>query len=57
MNLITIFNPKGGTGKTTAVMALASGYIEAGDRVAVLDVSEPDRHADGARPPLCQNAA
>ncbi len=43
MNIITVFNPKGGTGKTTAVMALASGLIEAGDRVAVLDISEPAR--------------
>lgn len=43
MNVITVFNPKGGTGKTTAIMALASGFIEAGDRVAVLDISEPER--------------
>jgi hypothetical protein len=43
MNVITVFNPKGGTGKTTAVMGIASGLIEAGDRVAVLDISEPDR--------------
>ncbi|SDO01047.1 CobQ/CobB/MinD/ParA nucleotide binding domain-containing protein [Lutimaribacter pacificus] len=50
MQIITIFNPKGGTGKTTVVMTIASGLIEAGERVAVLDLSQPrESSLEGSR--------
>lgn len=39
MHTITFFAPKGGAGRTTAVMATASAFIEQGHRVGVLDMT------------------
>lgn len=43
MRLITYFAPKGGSGRTTAMMTTASGLIAAGHSVAVLDLTEQAR--------------
>lgn len=43
MQLITYFAPKGGTGRTTAMMATASSLVSAGHSVAVLDLTEQAR--------------
>ena len=40
MKTITFFAPKGGSGRTTAVMTTAAALIEAGHRVGVLDMTE-----------------
>jgi MinD-like ATPase involved in chromosome partitioning or flagellar assembly len=43
MLTFTFFAPKGGAGRTTAVMAAASGLVAMGKRVTVIDMSvEPD---------------
>jgi hypothetical protein len=43
MHTFTFFAPKGGAGRTTAVMAAASGLVAIGKRVTVIDMSvEPD---------------
>lgn len=41
MHTITFFGIKGGVGRTTATMALASGFLALGKRVAVMDCSDP----------------
>lgn len=43
MHTITFFAPKGGAGRTTAVMATASAFIESGHRVGFLDMTEEGR--------------
>ncbi|TQM93620.1 division plane positioning ATPase MipZ [Roseinatronobacter monicus] len=43
MHTITFFAPKGGSGRTTVVMATASAFIEAGHRVGVIDTTEEAR--------------
>lgn len=43
MQSIIFFAPKGGAGRTTAVMATASAYIVSGHRVGVLDMTEEAR--------------
>ncbi|MBR2657208.1 MAG: hypothetical protein IKD58_12130 [Loktanella sp.] len=43
MQLITFFAPKGGSGRTTAMMATASGLLSAGHSVAVIDLTEQVR--------------
>ncbi|MHA6266487.1 division plane positioning ATPase MipZ [Aliiroseovarius sp. CAU 1755] len=43
MHLITYFAPKGGSGRTTAMMTTASGLVAAGHSVAVLDLTEQAR--------------
>lgn len=43
METITFFAPKGGTGRTTAVMTTAAGLIELGHRVGVLDLTHQAR--------------
>ena len=40
MHTITLFAPKGGTGRTTATMALASGFLAMGKRVLVMDATD-----------------
>jgi cellulose biosynthesis protein BcsQ len=46
MFTFTFFAPKGGAGRTTAVMAAASGLVALGKCVTVIDMSvQPD--ADG----------
>lgn len=45
MHIITFFAPKGGSGRTTALMTAAAGLIEAGHRVGVLDMTEQARTA------------
>lgn len=40
MHTITLFAPKGGTGRTTATMALASGFLAVGKRVLVMDATD-----------------
>lgn len=40
MHTITLFAPKGGTGRTTATMALASGFLAMGKRVLVVDATD-----------------
>ena len=40
MHAITLFAPKGGTGRTTATMALASGFLALGKRVLVMDATD-----------------
>lgn len=40
MQLITYFAPKGGAGRTTAMMTTASSLVAAGHSVAVLDLTE-----------------
>ncbi len=40
MHTITVFAPKGGSGRTTAVMALAAGFLALGKQVLVQDVTE-----------------
>ncbi len=45
MHTITIHAAKGGSGRTTAVMALASGFLALGKRVMVMDcTSQASRH-------------
>lgn len=39
MHTITFYGPKGGSGRTVATMALASGFLAHGKRVAVMDCS------------------
>lgn len=43
MHIITYFSPKGGSGRTTATMATASGLILNNHSVAVLDLTEQAR--------------
>lgn len=43
MQLVTYFSPKGGAGRTTSLMATASGFLSAGHSVAVLDLTEQVR--------------
>lgn len=45
MHIITFFAPKGGSGRTTALMTAAAALIEAGHRVGVLDMTEQARTA------------
>lgn len=45
MHTITFFAPKGGSGRTTAVMATASAFIDTGYRVGVIDMTEEARLA------------
>lgn len=45
MHTIIFFAPKGGTGRTTAVMATASAFIEAGHQVGVIDMTEEARRS------------
>lgn len=40
MFTVTFFAPKGGTGRTTALMVLASGLMSLGYRVAIVDASD-----------------
>lgn len=40
MHIVTFFAPKGGSGRTTSVMAVASALIESGHVVEVLDLTE-----------------
>ncbi|MBO9403343.1 ParA family protein [Shimia sp. R9_3] len=40
MYIVATFSPKGGSGKTTAIMALAFGMITQGKRVAVMNCNE-----------------
>lgn len=40
MQTITFFANKGGSGRTTSTMALASGFLAQGNRVAVMDCSD-----------------
>lgn len=50
MHIITFFAPKGGTGRTTALMAMASGLIAANQSVAVLDISEQGQPGSAFHP-------
>jgi VirC1 protein len=43
MHTITFFAPKGGTGRTTAIVAVAAALIDMGHRVGVLDLTEQAR--------------
>lgn len=43
MRTITFFAPKGGAGRTTAIMTAASALIQAGHRIGVLDMTEQAR--------------
>ncbi|MBQ2262409.1 MAG: hypothetical protein II336_13680 [Loktanella sp.] len=45
MHTIIFFAPKGGAGRTTAVMATASAFIASGHRVGVLNMTEEARLA------------
>lgn len=45
MHTIIFFAPKGGAGRTTAVMATASAFIASGHRVGVLDMTEDVRRS------------
>ena len=40
MHTITFFANKGGSGRTIATMALASGFLAQGKRVAVMDCTD-----------------
>ncbi len=46
MHKITFFANKGGSGRTTSTMALASGFLAQGKRVAVLDCSDLAGYAE-----------
>ena len=50
MHTITIHAAKGGSGRTTAVMALASGFLALGKRVMVMDCT-----SQACRGPKCQD--
>lgn len=50
MHTITFFAPKGGTGRTSATMALAAGFLALGKRVMVMDAT--DQAAPKPRVPL-----
>lgn len=45
MHTIIFFAPKGGAGRTTAVMATASAFIASGHRVGVIDMTEEARRS------------
>ncbi|WP_282158832.1 AAA family ATPase [Shimia thalassica] len=49
MHTITIHAAKGGSGRTTTVMALASGFLALGKRVMVMDCT-----SQACRGPKCQ---
>lgn len=51
MHTITFYAPKGGSGRTVATMALASGFLGQGKRVAVMDCSNVAGNKDA---PLSQ---
>ncbi|MEL6640830.1 MAG: ParA family protein [Pseudomonadota bacterium] len=55
MHTITIFANKGGSGRTIATMALASGFLAQGKRVAVMDCTDlAGGSADGRFPSTLQ---
>lgn len=55
MHTITIHAAKGGSGRTTAVMALASGFLALGKRVMVMDcTSQTCRHRKCQEPSTLQ---
>lgn len=45
MHTIIFFAPKGGSGRTTSVMATASAFIASGHRVGVIDMTEEARRS------------
>lgn len=40
MKVITTFSPKGGSGRTTTVLALACGFLEQGKKVSVMECTD-----------------
>jgi hypothetical protein len=56
MHTITLFANKGGLGRTIATMALASGFLAQGKRVAVMDCTDlAGGSSDGRFPSTLQN--
>lgn len=56
MHTITLFANKGGSGRTISTMALASGFLAQGKRVAVMDCTDlAGGSADGRFPSTLQN--
>lgn len=56
MNTITFFAVKGGAGRTISTMALASGFLALGKRVAVMDCTDlAGSNPNGRHPSTLQN--
>lgn len=56
MHTVTLFANKGGSGRTIATMALASGFLAQGKRVAVMDCTDlAGSNPNGPHPSTLQN--